>query len=108
MTLHLQQIILPLDAISDYCERWQIVEFALFVSVLRDDFSADSDIDVLVTFAEDFRYTLFTLEQMETELEAILGHVVDLIDRRAVEESPNYIRRNEILGTAQVIYGTQR
>jgi hypothetical protein len=99
---------IPLKEIEAYCERWQIIEFALFGSVLREDFTAESDIDVLVTFAEDMRYTLFDLVEMEKELEAILGREVDLVDRLAVEESANYIRRREVLRTAKVIYGAKR
>ncbi len=47
------QIPLPMDAIEAFCQKWQIIEFALFGSVLRDDFRPDSDIDVLVTYAPD-------------------------------------------------------
>jgi len=42
---------LPLSQVREFCQRWQIVEFALFGSVLRDDFRPDSDIDCLVVFA---------------------------------------------------------
>jgi predicted nucleotidyltransferase len=47
------------------------------------------------------RRTLFDLTTMSVELEAILGRKVDLLTRRSVEDSPNYIRRKS---TAQVIY----
>lgn len=95
---------LPIEAIRQYCQKWHIQEFALFGSILRDDFHEDSDIDVLVTFAQDFRYTLFDLVHMTNELEGILGRRVDFIDRRAVEQSANYLRRREVLNTARVIY----
>ena len=36
--------------IAEFCRKWRIVEFALFGSVLRDDFRPDSDVDVLVSF----------------------------------------------------------
>ncbi len=42
------RIDLPMDKIADFCRRWKIVEFALFGSVLREDFRPESDIDVLV------------------------------------------------------------
>jgi predicted nucleotidyltransferase len=45
--------------IAEFCQRWHITEFALFGSVLRDDFRPDSDIDVLVTFAPDPGWNLF-------------------------------------------------
>ena len=95
---------IPLDAIAAFCRRWDIREFALFGSVLRADFNDESDIDVLVQFREGVRYTLFDLARMGDELEAIFNREVDLLDRRAVEQSPNYIRRDSILQSAEVIY----
>lgn len=92
------------DAIRAFCGRWNIIEFALFGSVLRPDFRPDSDIDVLVRFREGVRYSLFDLVQMGDELEAIFGRRVDLLDRIAVEQSANYIRREEILNAAEVVY----
>lgn len=77
---------------------------ALFGSVVRDDFRPDSDIDVLVTFAPGTRRTLEDYMEMEEELHAIFGRKVDLIERRLVEQSDNYIRRKHILNSAQVIY----
>ncbi len=97
-------ITLPMDAIRVYCQKWGICEFALFGSVLRDDFGDESDIDVLVQFREGMRRTLFDLVTMTDELEAIFGRKVDLLTRKSVEESPNYIRRKEILNTTEVIY----
>ncbi len=95
---------LPIDAIAAFCARWQIVEFAVFGSVLRPDFHAASDIDVLVRFREGARYTLFDLDRMTSDLETIFARTVDLLDRRAVETSTNPIRRDQILRSAQVVY----
>jgi hypothetical protein len=47
------KINIPKDKIEDFCRRWKIKEFALFGSVLREDFRPDSDVDVLVSFAPD-------------------------------------------------------
>jgi predicted nucleotidyltransferase len=44
-------IALPIDQITKFCQHWQIIELSLFGSILRDDFHADSDIDILVAFA---------------------------------------------------------
>ncbi len=95
---------IPAPEVAAFCQRWGVVEFALFGSVLGDDFGPESDIDVLVQFDENVRYTLFDLATMANELEAIFGRKVDFLDRQAVEASPNYIRRKHILNTAQVIY----
>lgn len=98
------QISLPMNEIMAFCQRWQVSEFALFGSVLREDFRADSDIDVLLSFNEEAHPTLFDLVRMGDELETIFGRKVDVLTRRGVEESQNYIRRKSILDSAQVIY----
>jgi len=90
--------------IADFCQRWGIKEFALFGSVLRDDFDAESDLDILVAFVPDADWSLLDHVQMEHELEALLGRPVDLLSRRSVERSHNWLRRQEILSTAEVVY----
>ena len=95
---------LPQEEIATFCKKWQICEFALFGSVLRDDFNLDSDIDVLVTFSEAARHTLFDLVHMEYELKQILGREVDIVSRRGIEASRNRIRRDTILRSAEAIY----
>jgi predicted nucleotidyltransferase len=94
-------------AISEFCSRWHITRFALFGSVLRDDFSDDSDLDVLVDFAPDAEWSLLDHVQMEQELEKLLRRRVDLLSRRSVEQSRNWLRRNEILDTAEVVYASR-
>ena len=94
----------PADEMAAFCRRWKIVELSLFGSALRGDFRSDSDIDLLVRFAPDARWSLFDHAQMELELMARLGREVDLLSRSAVERSANWIRREEILGTARPLY----
>jgi predicted nucleotidyltransferase len=96
----------PDDAIRDFCKKWRITELALFGSVLRDDFGPESDVDVLVSFDPDACWGLLDLSSMEADLAAIVGRRVDIVTRRAVEESENYIRRRRILGSAKTIYAT--
>ncbi|MBC6478447.1 MAG: nucleotidyltransferase family protein [Hormoscilla sp. GM7CHS1pb] len=96
------------EKIAEFCDRWQITEFALFGSVLRDDFRPDSDIDVLVTFAPDSHWTLFNIIHMESELEAIFERKVDLVCKLAIQQSLNYLRRQAILNSSEVIYARTR
>jgi hypothetical protein len=98
------RIDIPEEQIADFCRRWKITELAVFGSVLRDDFRPDSDVDVLVTFAEDAGWSLFDIVHMEDELKEVLGRDVDLSERRAVEKSENYIRRRSILQSARTVY----
>jgi len=94
----------PQAEISEFCERWQIAELALFGSVLRSDFGPESDLDLLVTFSADASWGLLDHHRMKEELEMLLGREVDLLTRKAVEQSRNWLRRREILSTAQVVY----
>ncbi|MBU3966625.1 MAG: nucleotidyltransferase domain-containing protein [Euryarchaeota archaeon] len=98
------RIDLPIEKIEDFCKKWKIQEFALFGSVLREDFRHDSDIDILVTFSEEAKHTLFDLVHMENELKEIFGREVDIVSRRGIETSRNYIRRNAILNSAEAVY----
>jgi uncharacterized protein len=95
---------LPMDQLTEFCHRWRIQELSIFGSYLRDDFRPDSDLDFLYAFSEHAGWTLFDLVRMDEELAAIVGRPVDLVDRETIEQSGNWIRRREILGSAAVIY----
>jgi predicted nucleotidyltransferase len=98
------KIPIPREKIAEFCDRWKITELALFGSVLRDDFRPDSDVDVLVTFAPEAEWSLFDHMTMEEELSSILDRKVDLVSRRAIERSRNWIRRKAILEAAEPFY----
>ena len=98
------RIDIPKEEVAAFCSRWQILELALFGSLVRDDFRPDSDVDVLVRFDPRARHTLLDMVRMEQELQHIFGREVDLVEREAVEQSRNYIRRRAILQSAEVIH----
>ena len=93
-----------MKAIEAFCDRWQVEEFALFGSVLRDEFGPESDVDILIRFKTERTPGLFGFAVMERELAKLLARRVDLVNRAAIEESRNYIRRKAILESAQVVY----
>ena len=94
------------DQLTEFCQRWKITELALFGSILRDDFRDDSDVDMLVVFDDNAipNLSLMDLVGIEYQLEDMLGRKVDLIEKRSIVDSKNWIRRNNILNTAQIIY----
>ncbi len=92
---------LPLESIEEFCRKWRIEELALFGSVLRDDFSSDSDVDVLVSFSPDARVSLLDFVDMKEELQEILHRPVDLVSKGGLR---NPFRRHEILNTRQIVY----
>jgi len=95
---------IPRKQIAEFCQRWRISEFALFGSVLRDDFDPESDVDILITFSPGADWSLLDHLQMEKELADLLARKIDLFSKRAVEQSHNLFRRREILDTAEVVY----
>jgi len=92
------------ESIAAFCRRWQIKELSFFGSVLRSDFRPDSDIDVLITFSPEAKWNFEDLIAMKEELESILGHAVDFVEKHLVEQSKNYIRRRHILDHVEAIY----
>jgi predicted nucleotidyltransferase len=101
------RIAIPAKKLAGFCLRWKVTELALFGSVIRDDFRPESDVDLLVSFAPDVRWTLFDLVSMQNELKQIFGREVDLVERKAIEKSENYIRRRNILSAIKVIYAAR-
>ena len=94
---------IPPQDIVRFCQRWQVRELALFGSALRPDFEPESDVDVLISFHKAADWGLFDHVQMRFDLEAIFQRKVDLVTRRALEQTRNELLRDSILKTATVI-----
>ncbi len=91
----------PTERIVSFCRKWKVIEFAFFGSVLRDDFSPDSDIDVLVSFESDAPWSLLDIVTMKEEMEGMFGREVDLVEKKALR---NPFRKRSILDSYEVIY----
>ena len=87
--------------IAEFCRKWRIAEFALFGSVLRDDFRPDSDVDVLVSFHPDAPWSLFDFVDMQEELKVLFGRDVNLVEAEGLR---NPFRRRSILRSKEVIH----
>ena len=94
------QIDIPKTRIDDFCRRNGIRRLALFGSVLRDDFTADSDVDVLVEFEPATRVGMIALAGMEIELGRLPGRKVEMHTVKGLH--PRF--RDEVLGLAEVQY----
>jgi predicted nucleotidyltransferase len=103
--LRVGTIELPEGKIEEFCRRWRIAELALFGSALRPDHGPESDVDLLVTFESEAKWSLLDHVRMQDELREILKRDVDLVSRRGIENSRNRIWRRAILESARVIYG---
>lgn len=100
----LSHVAIPESEIDAICRKHGVIRVWLFGSVLRDDFTNDSDVDILVEFAPESQPTLARLLAVESDFQILFQRKVDLGDYEAVQGDPNYIRRNRILNSAQVIY----
>ena len=72
------QILIDKEKIAEFCRRHYIVKLSLFGSVTTDEFRDDSDVDVLVEYAEGHVPDFFTLFDQQDELAVMFGHKVDL------------------------------
>ena len=93
----------PLD-LTNFCQENHILQLSLFGSVLREYFTKTSDIDFLIVFEPQIKLSLIDLVSIEYKLEEKIGRKVDLIEKRSIENSHNWIRRKNILETAIIIY----
>jgi predicted nucleotidyltransferase len=94
------KIEIPEKKLAEFCRTHGIKTLALFGSVLRDDFSPESDVDVLVEFKPGTRIGLIRLGHLENELRDIFGRKVDL-------NTPDFISkyfRPEIMAEREVQY----
>jgi predicted nucleotidyltransferase len=87
------------------CRKWRISRLALFGSALTGRLGPESDIDLLVDFEPGEQWSLLDLARAEEEFAALFGHRVDLVDKRSLVRSSNWIRRDAIVNSAEVIYG---
>lgn len=91
----------PKDKIADFCQKNHIYKLAIFGSVLREDFHAESDIDFLVEFEKGHTPGFIRLADMEMELSKLLGG--KKVDIRTPEDLSKYFR-DEVLSNAEVKY----
>ena len=87
--------------IVEFCKRNHIRSLSLFGSVLRDDFSRSSDIDMLVEFVPDYIPGFFDLIEMEKELSSMFGG--RKVDLRTPNDLSKYFR-NDVLAEAEAVY----
>lgn len=96
------------DEIGRLCRLYGVRRLEAFGSVARGlDFDpGSSDADFLVTFEGSSEQSgLGRFLGLADALEALLGRPVDLVERRTVEASRNYIRQRSILADAETVYG---
>lgn len=85
----------------ELAKQFKVKQLYLFGSVLREDFNAQSDIDIMVVFDSDTEFSYFDLYDFKEKLQQLFNRKIDLIEKDGLV---NPIRRSEILSTARLIY----
>ncbi len=102
--MKIESVDIPVEPLYQFCQRWKVSELAVFGSALHENYPLESDLDLLISFDEDAQWGLFDLVNMESELGIIFNKEIDLIEKNAVFNSENYLRRKGILENAQIIF----
>lgn len=87
------------EQVAELCRRSGIRRLTVFGSALRQDFGADSDVDLVVEFEPGLRVGLRFFD-VKREFESLLGRPVDLLSREHIREA----YRHEILSSAEDVY----
>ncbi len=102
--MSLNELKISQDELNNICKKYLIKELLLFGSVNTDKFNDESDIDLLVTFEDNTNYSLFDVVRIQESFEKFFNRSVDLISKKAIQQSRNTFRRESILNNAKVIY----
>ena len=103
-TLNLGHISVNRAALADICRKWGIGSVAIFGSALRDDFTPQSDIDLLIEYLPGINHSLFEYGFMNEDFKKVFGREVDLVHAEGIRSSRNPIRREHILSSAKPLY----
>lgn len=90
--------------LADFCQRNEIAELTVFGSVLRPDFNDNSDIDLLVSYKPTAKRGILEKMLLNEEFKNLFNREFDLVSKNAIQQSKNWIRRQNILDSAEVIY----
>ena len=92
------------ETMKAICRKWKIRRLEIFGSATTGRLRPDSDVDLLVEFEADENWSLMDLARAQEEFSLLLGRRVDLVDRANLQRSANWIRRDAILNSAELVY----
>jgi predicted nucleotidyltransferase len=87
-----------------FCQENYICELSVFGSILTNKFNPESDIDFLVTYSPFAKRGLLEKISLKEKLEKMCDRKVDLVSKKAIENSSNWLKKQEILNSAEVLY----
>lgn len=93
---------IPKQELAEFCRRYQVQKLALFGSVLGNNFRADSDVDVLVSFQPNARIGFITFSRMQRELADLFKRPVDLV----LMDGLKPVIRDSVLSNIEEVYAS--
>jgi hypothetical protein len=96
------KIKVPKQELADFCRRYNVQKLALFGSVLGENFRADSDVDVLVSFQPNARIGFITFSRMQRELAELFKRPVDLVPMDGLKP----VIRDSVLSNIEEVYAS--
>ena len=94
------------EKVRSFCDKWKIREFFVFGSYLNENFSDESDIDIVIDFRPGDEISLITFITMKEELESLLQRKVDITTKTALISERNPHIRDSILHSMVPVYVT--
>ena len=88
------------EALRAFCAEHRIRSLKIFGSALRDDFTSESDIVLLVEFEPETKMKLFRFNEIERALSALFGRKAEL----NTPDSLSKYFRDEVLKEAKTLY----
>ena len=95
------------DALAEACKTWGVEKVMLFGSALRDDFTDESDIDLLLQFKPDTIHSLFDYDKMHSDFQRAFDREIDLTNLQGLLSSRNERRKRNIISNAKDLYVLQ-
>lgn len=96
------KIKVPKQELADFCRRYNVQKLALFGSVLGENFRADSDVDVLVSFQPNAKIGFITFSRMQRELAELFKRPVDLVPMDGLKP----VIRDSVLSNIEEVYAS--
>jgi predicted nucleotidyltransferase len=94
-------IYLKYSDVINLCKKYCIIELSIFGSSIWDDFTQNSDVDILVSFEQNSKIILFDIMELEKEFSLVIKRKVNIVEKESLK---NPIRKKNILSTRKIIY----
>ena len=94
-------VILKYEDLKRLCQKYDVTELSIFGSSLREDFTEDSDVDILVSYKNLTDVSIFDVIDFEIEFTELLNRKTQIVIKESLK---NPIRKRKILSSMETVY----